>query len=162
MQKDENTLDPQEETKEEEVVEEETTEESTEDDSAEEVERLKAEAAKWRRIAEKKSKPEPQETLPDREENPQNDEIIDLRLEGYSKEEAQFIINNGGRKALEDRNSLVSIALTAKKEQLKAESEAAKAKDTSGATSFEKKFPKDKLEKMSAEELAKILPHSEE
>ena len=32
------------------------------------------------------------------------DEVIDLRLDGYSKDEVKIIMNNGGRKALEDNN----------------------------------------------------------
>lgn len=109
-----------------------------------------------------KTAPKPESpTLEANAEDKINDEAIDLRLDGYSKDEVSFILKNGGRKALET-NSYVSTAINAMREQRKAEDEASKAKDTSGVTTFEKKFPQDKLEKMSAEELAKILPHTDE
>jgi hypothetical protein len=162
MQNDELTLDPQEEITEGETAEEavEETEESESTDVEAELARVKAEAAKWRRLAQK-AKPEPKpQTLPTREVGKLDDEAIDLRLDGYSKEEVAFILKNGGRKALED--PYVAGAIAQRREQSKAEDESSKAKDTSGATSFEKKYPKEKLDKMTAEELAKILPHTEE
>jgi hypothetical protein len=88
------------------------------------------------------------------------DEVIDLRLDGYSKEEVEFIIKNGGRKALEDKTSYVSIALNTKREQARAEAEANKVTDTSGMTDVERKYTQEQMKNMTAEELAKILPHA--
>lgn len=87
------------------------------------------------------------------------DEVIDLRLDGYSKEEVEFIIKNGGRKALEDTNSFVSIALNTKREQAKAES-AAQIPDSSQLSEVERKFTPEQLKNMSAKELETLLPHA--
>jgi hypothetical protein len=87
-----------------------------------------------------------------------NDEVVDLRLDGYSKDDVQFIMKNGGRKTLEDKNSYVSIAINARKEQARAEAEANKVVDTSGHSEIERKYTTDQLKNMSKEELAKILP----
>jgi hypothetical protein len=89
-----------------------------------------------------------------------NDEVVDLRLDGYSKQEVEFIMKNGGRKTLEDKNSYVSIAINARKEQARAEAEASKAVDTTGKSDFERKYTPEMLQNMSKEELKKILPHA--
>ncbi len=60
-----------------------------------------------------------------------SDEVIDLRLDGYSKEEVAYIMANGGRKALEDKTSFTAIAINTRREQLKAE-QAASQTDVSG------------------------------
>jgi hypothetical protein len=85
------------------------------------------------------------------------DEVTDLRLDGYSKEEVKFIMNNGGRKALED-NSFVKVAIEKIREQKKAE-QAIPDMD-SGKSEVERKYTQEQLSKMSAEELYKILPKS--
>jgi hypothetical protein len=88
------------------------------------------------------------------------DEVIDLRLDGYSKEEVEFIIKNGGRRALEDKQSYVAIALNTKREQARAEALASQTPDSSQLTEAERKFTPDQLAKMSAKELEDILPHA--
>jgi hypothetical protein len=94
-------------------------------------------------------------------ETTQDNEILDLRLDGYTKEEAKFILNNGGRKVLEDPTHFVTIALNTKREQTKAEAEASKAADTTGMSEVERKYTTEQLQNMTAEELAKILPHAD-
>ncbi len=89
-----------------------------------------------------------------------NDEVVDLRLDGYSKADVEFIMKNGGRKALEDKNSYTSIAINARKEQAKAEAEANKIQDTSGMSEVERKYTPEMMKNMSAAELKKILPHA--
>ncbi len=95
-----------------------------------------------------------------KEEYSLNDEIVDLRLDGYSKGDVEFIMKNGGRKALEDKTSYTAIAINARKEQARAEAEANKVNDTSGMTEVERKYTPEQMKNMSATELKKILPHA--
>lgn len=85
------------------------------------------------------------------------DEVTDLRLDGYSKEEVKFIMNNGGRKALEE-NAFVKVAIEKIREQKKAEE--AIPDMESNKSEVERKYTQEQLSKMSAEELYKILPKS--
>ncbi len=89
-----------------------------------------------------------------------NDDVVDLRLDGYSKEDVAFIMKNGGRKVLEDKTSYVTIAINARREQAKAEAEANKVVDTSGMSEVERKFTVEQLKAMPTAELKKILPHA--
>lgn len=89
-----------------------------------------------------------------------NDEVVDLRLDGFTKADVEFIMKNGGRKALEDKTSYTSIAINARKEQAKAEAEANKVVDTSGMSEFERKFTPEMMKNMTSAELKKILPHA--
>lgn len=85
------------------------------------------------------------------------DEVTDLRLDGYSKDEVKFIMQNGGRKALEE-NTFVKVAIEKIREQKKAE--AAIPDMESNKSEVERKYTQEQLSKMSAEELYKILPKS--
>lgn len=87
-----------------------------------------------------------------------NDEVVDLRLDGYSKSEVEWIMKNGGRKALEDTTSYTAIAINAKREQTKAEQAASSVSDTSGMSEIERKYSRDQLAAMSVKELEAILP----
>ncbi len=89
-----------------------------------------------------------------------NDEVVDLRLDGYSKEEVAWIMKNGGRKALEDKNSFTAIAINTKREQTKAEQAASQVTDTSGQSEIERKYTKEQLGNMSVKELEAILPRN--
>ncbi len=89
-----------------------------------------------------------------------NDEVVDLRLDGYTKADVEFIMKNGGRRALEDKTSYTAIAINARKEQARAEAEANKVVDTSGQSEIERKYTPEMLKNMSVEELKKILPHA--
>jgi len=89
-----------------------------------------------------------------------NDEVVDLRLDGYSKAEVDWIMKNGGRKALEDKTSYTSIAINAKREQERAERAASEVADTSMFSDVERKYTKEQLANMSVKELEAILPHA--
>jgi len=74
-----------------------------------------------------------------------DDEVLDLRLEGYSKSDVEFIMKNGGRKTLEDKNSLVAIAINQKKEQERAERASSQTVDTSSMSEVERKYTPEQL-----------------
>ena len=95
------------------------------------------------------------------EPSKRNEQILDLRLDGLSAEEAAFVVANGGKKALEDKNSLVSIALQARRDQRLSEQAASQtAQGSSQLSEIERKFTPEQLKNMSAKELEKILPHA--
>ena len=141
-------------------VQEEVVLEEAEEETPENVSLSKAEFTKLKRkaIAYDSNKAKPKEVIT--KEYSLNDEVVDLRLDGYSKEDVKFIMNNGGRKSLEDKNSYVAIAINTRKEQAKAEAEANKVVDTSGQSEIERKYTTEQLKNMSAAELKKILPHA--
>lgn len=136
-------------------------------DGIEDVEALKEELAKKDKIvkqvlarakaAEAKVKTAPQ---PIKVDSSTEDERLDLRLDGYSKDEVTFIMANGGRKVLDDKDSYVSIALNTKREQRAAEQAAGKTDDTSGMSPIERKYSPEALKNMSAADLEKILPRA--
>lgn len=88
----------------------------------------------------------------------QIDEEVELRLDGYTKDEAKFILNNGGRKTLEDKNSYVAVAINTIREQKKAEQAAMAVEDTSALSEVERKYTPEQLQNMSIEDLRKVLP----
>ncbi len=117
-------------------------------------------------LKERTEKPEKEETIIN---NPgvQEDERLELRLDGYSKDEVGYIMANGGRKSLEDKNSYTAIAINTRREQLKAE-EAASQTSSSGLSDVEKqvnlslpKNPSVKDLKGSVEAMEKVLPHAD-
>ncbi len=87
-----------------------------------------------------------------------NDEVVDLRLEGYSKQEVEWIMKNGGRKELENPNSYTSIAIRAQREQHKAEGAASQTNSTAGLSEIERKYTPEQLATMPLKELEAILP----
>lgn len=141
-------------------------------DGNEDIQALKAELAKKNKIvqqvlarakkAEAKAKAEPSQINNQQEHSKLSfdDETLDLRLDGYTRDEVQFIARNGGRKALDDKTSYVAIALNTKREQQKAEQAASQTGDTSGMSEFERKYTPEMLKNMSSAELAKIVPHA--
>lgn len=99
-------------------------------------------------------------TQPEKNSN-LNEALIDLRIDGYSREDADFILRNGGRKALEDANSYVSIAIKARREQRLSEEAASQTlQNSSQLSEVERKYTPEQLKNMSAKELEKILPHA--
>lgn len=116
-----------------------------------------------RKVAEYEAKSDPithTQSSPEQQTVTLNDEVVDLRLDGYSKQEVEWIMKNGGRKVLDDPNSLVSIAIKAQREQLKAEQAASAVGDTSALSEIERKYTPEQLRNMSVTELEKILPHA--
>lgn len=84
------------------------------------------------------------------------EEKVELRMQGYSKEAVSFIESNGGMKALE--NPYVKKAVDLMVEQARAEKGIPDA--DSGKSEIEKKYTREQLVNMPAEELYKILPKS--
>ena len=108
-------------------------------------------------------KQKPQKTSEDtpKEDRPKytiDDEVIDLRLAGYSKGDVEFIMKNGGSKVLEDKTSYVTIALNTKREQAKAEQAANQTQESSSLSEVERKYTPEMLKNMSIAEMEKILP----
>ena len=96
-----------------------------------------------------------------------DDERLELRLDGYSKEEVAYIMANGGRKSLDDQSSFTAIAINTKREQRQAEI-AASQTDTSGGEDnlrpVDFKLPKNPTAadlKKSIADMEKALPHAE-
>ena len=103
---------------------------------------------------------DPPITQPKEETKPYSildDDAASLILSGYKPDEVRFIMANGGRKILEDKNSFVTIAVEAKREQRKAE-DAAAAAEGSGKSDVLKQFTPEQIKNMKASELEKILP----
>jgi hypothetical protein len=134
-------------------------------------EELKAENLKFKSIAKRRGDkiktllaaqaPAPTTTVVEPETKPApaltiSQEELDLRLSGHTKEQADFIMRNGGRKALED--PFVKAALSSMKEQEEAEAAASAIPDTSGMTEVERKYTPEQLKDMSRADLEKILP----
>ncbi len=95
------------------------------------------------------------------------DERLELRLDGYSKEEVDYIMANGGSKVLGDKNSFTAIAINTRREQKKAE-EAASQTSNSGLADVEKQVnlnlprnPTIKDLKQSLDTMEKVLPHAD-
>jgi hypothetical protein len=86
-------------------------------------------------------------------------EIADMIQQGYTKADADFIANNGGKEALKDPNSYVSVAIRTVREQRKAE-EASNATQSVGMSEVERKYTPEQLQNMSVAELEKILPRA--
>lgn len=88
---------------------------------------------------------------------PAMDEVMDLRFDGYDRNEVAFIMKNGGRSALE-KDPFVKKAVELMREQRKAE-QGVPSNDTS-KSEVEKKYTQEQLRNMPVEELLKVLPHS--
>lgn len=86
-------------------------------------------------------------------------EIAEMIQQGYTKADADFIASNGGKEALKDPNSYVSVAIRTVREQRKAE-EASNATQSVGMSEVERKYTPEQLQNMSVEELEKILPRA--
>ena len=87
-------------------------------------------------------------------ENKAFEERLELRVDGYSADEVDFILANGGRKALE--NKFVKTAIETMREQRKSEN-AAIDESTVGGTGVGKKYNQSDLDKMSLEDLEKLI-----
>lgn len=94
------------------------------------------------------------------------DERLELRLDGYTKDEVDYIMQNGGRKVLADTNSYTAIAINTRREQLAAEKAASQTNQTSGEDRLQginlslPKQPTLKDMRSSIEQMEKLLPHA--
>lgn len=118
-----------------------------------EFEKWKAKKEERQKFVEKaKSNPQPQKTT----YNVTADKLerMELKLDGYSSDEVEAIMDLGGSKALS--NPIVKGAI----EQMRNKSKSENANQALNSKSpVYKKFTQDDLGKMSSAELEKILPH---
>jgi hypothetical protein len=105
--------------------------------------------------------PKPAEVQPQENIDEKIWEVAEMIRQGYTRADAEFIQKNGGRKAMEDPNSYVNLALRTLKEQRTAEQAASQASATSGQTEIERKYTPEQLKNMSVAELEKLLPHAD-
>jgi len=87
-------------------------------------------------------------------------EIAEMIQQGYTKADADFIARNGGREAMSDQNSYVSIAMRTLREQRSAEQAAGATQSNAGMSDVERKYTPEQLKNMSVAELEKLLPHA--
>jgi hypothetical protein len=103
-----------------------------------------------------KSQPKQEQPLPT---NPsqfatkQDLERIELAAKGYSDEEVEFVMRNGGKKSLND--DLVKAAIDARRAKAKSEDA---TPQSSPKSPVYKKFTQDELASMPLSELEKIIP----
>ena len=81
-------------------------------------------------------------------------ERVELRLDGYNAEEVEFILANGGRKALE--NKFVKSAIDTMREQ--ARSEKAAIDENASGGNVEKQYSRNDLLNLPMDELEKLVP----
>lgn len=101
------------------------------------------------------AKLKPKESLPTNQSSSSPEDIERLRLEvkGYKGEEVDFLMQNGGLKALDNDIAMAGIEAMRKKQK----SEDATPAGTGKAAVFQKYTEQD-LKKMSADDLMKIIP----
>lgn len=151
-------------TPEEVIVVEETTADPI--DAVEDIDELRRIAKTHRSVAQRYKKdakqPKPQITNK-AEPKPYNileDEVADLILDGYTKDETKFILSNGGRKALENKDSYVAIAINTKRQQRKTEEAVGQTSNKGYVSSGGKTYTEEQLKNMTPEEMEKVLPHA--
>ncbi len=84
-----------------------------------------------------------------------------LYRQGYTESQIDFIMHNGGAKALEDKTSPLYLGLEAARQQAKAEDAASAVMDSSGTSDLERKFTEEQMRAMPKEELEKMLTHTQ-
>ena len=84
-----------------------------------------------------------------------------LHREGYSEDEIEVIMNNGGKKILENKSSPITLGIQASREQRGAENASSQVNSKSQLSEVERKYTPEQLQNMSAAELSKILPHAD-
>lgn len=85
-------------------------------------------------------------------------EEFDLRMDGYSDKEVDFISKNGGRKSLEDSSSFVSVAIRSSQEQRKAEIAASRTSGSGGVGETGSKLTIEQMNSMPLKDLEAVLP----
>ncbi len=89
------------------------------------------------------------------------DDAFKLYREGYDEKEIDAIMNNGGRKILEDKDNPITLGIEARKQQRSAEQAVnATSNSSSQLSEVERKYTPEMLKNMSTKELEKILPHA--
>lgn len=131
----------------------ESPEDNQEGSDQEELDKLKAEVAKYKAIAERKEK---KLNKPNQEPKSDGDERIDrleLKIEGYSDDEINFIVKNGGKEAKEDE--FVQSAIQSMRDKKK--SDEATPESTSKSPVL-KKYTEEDIKNMPLDQLEKIIP----
>lgn len=109
-----------------------------------------------------KAKPHIKEETPTKESNIEDQvwTIAEMIREGYTREDVDFIMKNGGREALKNESSYVAVALRSKMEQRRAEQASSQTSVSTGGSEVERKYTTEQLKNMSRAELEKILPQA--
>jgi hypothetical protein len=141
------------------------TVEQTATETVEDTTDYKAEALKWKAIAERnKKKPNISESVTKQSEVKPSDILkadeFKLYRQGYTESEIDLIMHNGGAKILEDKTNPLVLGLQAAKEQRGAEDAANRVTDSSGLSEIERKYTEQDLRNMSSKDLEKLLPHT--
>lgn len=139
--------------------------EQTATETVEDTTDYKSEALKWKAIAQRNAKKpitnettvKPSEVKPS--DILESDEFA-LYREGYTNDDIKLIMRNGGRKIFEDKKNPLVLGLQAAKEQRGAEDAASKVSDSTGLSDIERKYTEQDMRNMTKEELAKLLPHT--
>lgn len=164
MEKEENTVDFQDETQEEETFEVDETEEESEDESSDndenstqnqedKLETLERELAKYKRLANKNSKKEEKKESPsDNSVTKEDLERIRLEAKGYEEDDIDLIMKFGGTKALEDESIREVINIRKEKRQ----QVNAQAKSTTQGKSS-RRYSQEQLRNMPLEKLEKLI-----
>lgn len=116
-------------------------------------------ANRYRKDA-KQTKPQIINKVESKPYNILEDEVADLILGGYTKEDVRFIVANGGRKALEDKESYVSVAIAAKRDQRKTEDAVSQTSSKGYVAPGGKSYTEEQLKNMTPEEMMKVLPNA--
>ncbi len=85
-----------------------------------------------------------------------------LHREGYPEDLIEVIMANGGPSVLENKTSPITLGIQASMEQRKAEVAANMASNSSGVSDIERKFTEQDMRNMSKEDLAKLIPHTQD
>lgn len=112
---------------------------------------------------EKDKKPDPHKKVDEDQQDPKkHPDYSELRFDGYSEEEATFIVQNGGRKALEQEGGFVKTAIESKRAEKKKKETTEEATPASAPKSpVFKHYTEEELRRMKPAELEKILPKSD-
>lgn len=82
-----------------------------------------------------------------------------LHRQGYTEEDIDLIMHNGGPDILKNENHPITLGINAARAQRKAEEAASNTTDSVGLSDIERKYTEQDLRKMPKEELEKMLPH---
>lgn len=105
------------------------------------------------KVKELEKKPAPLQTNESSSTSDERFERLELKTEGYSGDEVDFLMQNGGRKALDNKIAMAGIEAIRKAKKSTDATPSGTAK-----SAVYQKFTEQDLRRMSAEELEKIIP----
>lgn len=151
-----DTSSEEEEAEEQEASEEEEEAQEGDDESDEELDRLRQENAKYKRLLKKRNDRKTPQKVTNNSAYDERIERLELRQEGYSEDVINEIMKLGGKSALENK-----IVANAVKDLVEQETAEKAANVDGGSQSVTKsKYTVDELKNMSSEEMEKHLPKS--